>query len=160
MNLRTTFVLIGNTAGLFLVMAVLMLSIGDQFPFSHFPMYATLPESTFCIRVTDADGKLMPVQLAFGVQSSILKKQMVRELKEQKDNGRMKLVSAPPPDIARECGRRVLEWMLDHRPAFDPALVGKAVKLEQVTYTARKGAVKEKVDVLAEGFVKHSRPAP
>lgn len=160
MNLRATFLSIGSTAGLFLVMCVLMLSIGDQFPFSHFPMYSVLPESTMCIRVTDEGGKLIPVQLAFSVQSSILKKQMVRELQEMKAQKKIKLTRSVPLEVSKQCGVRVLDWMLKNRPVRDPALVGKTVKLEQVTYTARKGSVTETVDVLAEGIVAAPKPAP
>lgn len=160
MNLRATFHSIGKTAGLFLIMLVLMLAIGDQFPFSHFPMYSVLPESTICIRVTDGDGRLIPVQPAFSVQSSILKKHMVRELQELKTKGKIKLIRSVPLDASKECGQRVLDWMLKNRPVRDLALVGKTVKLEQVTYTARKGSVIEQIDVLAEGIVAAPKPAP
>lgn len=148
-----------SNAGLFLVMCVLMLAIGDQFPFSHFPMYSVLPESTICLRVTDGAGKLIPVQLAFSVQSSILKKQMVRELQELKSKGEIKIVSSVSLPASKKCGQRVLDWMLKNRPVRDPALAGATVRLEQVTYTAKKGSVKQQVDVLAEGVVPAPKPA-
>lgn len=123
-------------------------------------MYFVLPESTICVRVTEEKGTLIPVQPAFSVRSSILKKQMVRELQELKTAGRIKKISTVSLEASKECGQRVLDWMLAHRPALDPAMVGKRVKLEQVTYTARKGSVTEKVDVLAEGVVVNAKPKP
>lgn len=160
MKLRATLATIADTAGFFLVLSVLMLAIGDQFPFSHFPMYSVLPESAMSIRVVDEAGQRVPVQIAFSVQSSILKKQMIRELNEQKAKGKIKLVSAPSLEVSKECGQRVLDWMLQNRPARDPAMVGKKVKLEQVVFTAKKGSVTEKVDVLAEGIVPEPKAKP
>ena len=159
-NLRSKALAVVDHAGLFLVLTPLMLVIGDQFPFSNFPMYSILPESTMCVRVTDGDGKLIPVQLAFSVQASILKKQMVRELQEMKAQKKIKRLSTASLETSQECGQRVLDWMLKNRPASDPALAGKMVKLEQVTYTATKGSVTERVDVLAEGIVPAPQPKP
>lgn len=156
MKLRATLTTIADTAGFFLVLSVIMLAVGDQFPFSHFPMYSVLPESAMSIRVVDEDGRRVPVQTAFSVQSSILKKQMMRELNEQKVKGRIKRVSAASLEVSKECGQRVLDWMLQNRPACDPAMAGKKVKLEQVVFTAKKGSVTEEAIVLAEGIV----PAP
>jgi len=140
-----------QSAGMFLIMSALMLALGDQFPFSHFPMYSVLPDKVICLRVTDASGTLLPLNPSFGIVTPLLKKQMERELKGMKEARKIKLISAPPAEAEREAGQKVLDWMLAHYQPLQPALAGQTVKLEQVGYQMKSGHVAETVRVLAEG---------
>jgi hypothetical protein len=138
-------------SAMFLIMAALMLIFGDQFPFSNFPMYSVLPDSVICMRVTDSAGKLLPLDPAFGIGTTLLKKQMERELHEMKDAGTINKISDPGLPAAKKAGKVVLDWLLAHHPPRRAELSGQTVKLEQVSYRVKHGEVVEKVDVLAEG---------
>jgi len=152
MPLLTTLLSFARKFGLFVAMLAAMLACGDQFPFSNFPMYSVLPETVICMRLTDTQGKMIPSVPAFNVGTTILKKQMARELQTMKAEGRIKLVSDPPLDAAREAGQRVLDWVLKNHPPREAALTGTIVRLEQVTYAIKKGAISQRVDVIGEGM--------
>lgn len=127
--------------GFFAFMLAAMLLAGDQFPFSNFPMYSILPDSLMSMRLTDAQGNLLPSVPAFGVGTTIIKKQMARELHEMKEKGQIKLIKTVPLDASKEAGQRVLAWVLDNHPPRNPELAGATIKLEQTIYTTQKGSV-------------------
>ncbi len=140
--------------GIFAFMLVAMLICGDLFPFSNFPMYSVLPSSLISMRLTNEKGDLLPSVQAFDVGTTIIKKQMARELHEMKDRGEVDRIQGAPLEVSQKAGQKVLNWLLDNHSVLDPKLVGATVKLEQTTYTASKGSITQKTEVIAEGKAK------
>ena len=139
-------------------MLAAMLVFGDQFPFSDFPMYSVLPDSLISMRITDAEAKLLPSVPAFNVGTTVIKKQMARELNEMKARGEIKLIKKPPLDACKKAGQNVLNWLLENHAPLDPKLSGAVIRLEQTTYTVSNGTITTTTDVIAEGKAKAAKP--
>ena len=138
---------------LFFLMVVLMLTIKEEFPFSNFPMYSVLPESTNCLQLTDADDHVIPIWPVFGGAITVLKKQLNHELSMVKAKGSFKKRDEVPPEILHPAGEKVLKWLLTHFPCKEPKLKGQVIKLQQVTFRVKQGRVVRSVETLAEDRV-------
>ncbi len=136
--------------GLFFVMVALMLIIKEQFPFSNFPMYSVLPDSTICLQLTDAQDKVIPIVPVFGGAITVLKKQLNNEIKVVQSKSAIKKRDDVPPEVTRAAGAKVLRWLLTHFKCNDPKLIGQAIKLQQITFSVKDGRVVREVETLAE----------
>ena len=137
----------------FFVMAGLMLAIKEEFPFSNFPMYSVLPDSTTCLQLTDAQDHVVPIGPVFGGAITVLKKQLNHELKMAQDKGAFKKRDEAPPEIIHAAGAKVLKWLLVHFKCNDPKMKGQPIRLQQVTFSVRQGQVVREVETLAEDRV-------
>ncbi len=63
------------------ILATALYFIGDQFPFSNFPMYSNLPEGADGVFVTTEKGEFVPMTRTFNVSSQTSRKMFTRELK-------------------------------------------------------------------------------
>lgn len=70
--------------------------IGEQFPFSDWPMYATFGPTTTYVYIADAAGNALPHRATFGQSSSILKKRV-----------RAEISAAAPAAASKEEARRL-----------------------------------------------------
>lgn len=66
--------------GACLVVAILLVVIGDQYPFSPFPMYSKLDSSADVLYVADQEGKPLALGPLFNVGSAQAKKRFEKEL--------------------------------------------------------------------------------
>ena len=60
----------------FFFMTALMWVVGEQYPFSHYPMYSRMESQVSCAFVTDENGNVLQLSLYFGVPSSQFSKFM------------------------------------------------------------------------------------
>ena len=139
--------------GVFFVMIALMLTIKENFPFSNFPMYALLPDSTICLQLTDAEDHVVPLWPAFGGSITVLKKQLNHELSMVQKTGAFKKRDETPPEILHAAGTKVLTWLLTHFKCADPQLKGQVIRLQQVKFRVRDHKVSREVETLAEDHV-------
>jgi hypothetical protein len=147
-------------AGLYLAMVVAMLSIGDEFPFSHFPMYGKLPDTVISIRLLDAKGALISTEQSFHLPTSTLKKHIVRELAELKSAGKIQRTQDSSPAVMREVGQKVLDWMLQHYAPQVPELSAATVQLEARRYRVIRGKIDIVPEIVATGRAQPFTPAP
>lgn len=63
-----------------MVIAILLVAIGDQYPFSPFPMYSKLDSSADVLYVADQNGKPLALGKLFNVGSAQAKKRFEKEL--------------------------------------------------------------------------------
>ena len=63
-----------------IIIAILLVVIGDQYPFSPFPMYSKLDSSADVLYVADQDGKPLALGALFNVGSAQAKKRFEKEL--------------------------------------------------------------------------------
>ena len=147
-------------AGIFLAMLAAMLVVGDEFPFSNFPMYGKLPDAVFSMRLVDERGELLASTPDFNVGTTILKKHMEREFHAMKAAGKVKLIANPPPAMAREVGQKVLDWMLQHYPPLKSELGGALVKLEMRRYVVKKRDIVIESQIVGEGRAQPFKPKP
>ena len=134
----------------FFLMVALMLAIKEEFPFSHFPMYSVLPDSTNCLQLVDAEGKIVPIWEVFGGSISVLKKQVNHELSLVRKEKALSRRDDVPPEVMGPIGSKVLKWLLVHFPCKDPARKGQVVKLQEITFKLENGRVERTVKTLAE----------
>ncbi len=139
--------------GIFFVMIALMLIIKEEFPFSNFPMYSLLPDSTICLQLTDAENHVVPIWPAFGGSITVLKKQLNHELSMVQNTGAFKKRDETPPEILHAAGTKVLTWMLTHFKCADPKLRGQVIRLQQVKFRVRDHKVSREVETLAEDHI-------
>ncbi len=136
--------------GLFFVMVALMLIIKEEFPFSNFPMYSVLPESTTCLQLTDTQDKVIPIVPVFGEAITVLKKQLTHEIKMAQEKSAIKKRDDLPPEVTKAAGAKVLRWLLTHFKCNDPQLRGQVIRLQQTTFSLKDGQVVREVETLAE----------
>lgn len=136
--------------GLFFVMVALMLTIKEEFPFSNFPMYSVLPDSTICLQLTDADDHIIPIVPVFGGAITVLKKQLNHEVKMVQEKSAIKKRDDVPPEVTRAAGAKVLRWLLTHFKCKDAKLQGQVIRLQQITFSVQNGQVVREVETLAE----------
>jgi hypothetical protein len=141
-------------AGVYLAMGVAMLVIGEEFPFSNFPMYGKLPESVISIRVLNGAGEMISTQPSFGLPTFVLKKNFVRILGEQKAAGKIKRVQDADQSVLRAIGKEVLDWMLEHHSPRQASFGQAKVQLEVRRYRVVKGRIVITPEIVAVGTAK------
>ncbi len=92
----------------------LCLIIGENYPFSNYPMYATFSDSTYMVYVTDGDGEPVPVFDTFGMRTSVLKKVYHKMALEAARRHRLRIHELEPRHL-EPAGRLALERLLAHR---------------------------------------------
>lgn len=65
-----------------LLMTLLLLIIGEEYPFSNFPMYSGLDDSSDVLFMTDQQDQPLPIHTLFGTSASTQKKVYMSELKK------------------------------------------------------------------------------
>lgn len=85
---------------------ILLQLIGEQFPFSHFPMYSSLGTESELVYMTTADGALLPLQPVFAFRTAAARKQLKTE--------RLKLERAEPGLPAAEVQARTSRTLMDY----------------------------------------------
>jgi len=138
---------------MFFVMAVAMLAFGDQFPFSNFPMYSFLPGNAFFMKLTDDMGRMIPSVPAFGISTSTVKKQMVREMREIKEKESPGKWKSAKKEAATVAGQRALEWLLKNHPARAANLAGTMICLEQTTFSLKRGKIEQETERVGRSLV-------
>ena len=126
------------------------LVIGDQFPFSDYPMYASFANRTFYVHLADGTGQPVPAVASTGLRTSQLKKIYQGELlKEAKRPGRPR--QRMTAEEKRAAGARVLaslktsQWVQREDSKF-PAVV----RLYEVNISLREGRFEKETLLIAE----------
>ena len=120
------------------------LMIGEQYPFSNFPMYSSFGRDTYYVYLADPAGEPLPTVKTVGVTTAILKKiydtELRRELKQLKTQRRR--LSA---EQKRPVGERVLRSL-----AADIAT--PPMRLYEVNLSLEGGRFAKKTELIAEAL--------
>lgn len=131
-----------------LSVAVLFL-VGEQFPFSNFPMYSALADESFYYVVTDSAGNILPYATVFRFRASHASKAYRSEVRKLQKSG------LSPEDSARQAAGRMLGFLVDRaEPERRGALLGNGLVFAEVRVAVENGKLREEKTVLAV------RPAP
>lgn len=101
------------------VTTTLCLLIGENYPFSNYPMYATFSDATYMVYITDQDGKPIPVFDTFGMRTSILKKIYHKEALKALRRNRRRMQQLEAEHLA-EAGHVALVRLVSHRNDMAP----------------------------------------
>lgn len=94
------------------VVALALTGIGDQYPFSPFPMYSDIGEDADVLFLTDQDGKLVPLSSVFGISSAQAKKQFKDSLyRASAGAGKTRNHDQASPEAIAAAARDFLEGM-------------------------------------------------
>ncbi|MEM9480390.1 MAG: hypothetical protein AAGA58_12125 [Verrucomicrobiota bacterium] len=103
---------------LFTLVAVtaLCLSLGENFPFSNFPMYRSFSDYSYYVYFTDADGKPLPIKDLTGHRTSALKKIYNDEVKDTRKEleaagAKIDGYQFMTPEQRKPAGEYTLEWL-------------------------------------------------
>ena len=120
------------------------LIIGEQYPFSNFPMYSSFGRDTYYVYLADPTGQPLPTIQTVGMTTAILKKiydtELRRELKQLRTQRRRL-----SPEQKRPVGERVLRSI-----ATDAA--APPLRLYEVNLTLEGGRFTKKTELIAEAL--------
>ena len=70
----------------FFTLIALCFALGENFPFSNFPMYRSFSDYSYYVYFTDADDKPIPIKELTGHRTSALKKTYDKVIKKTRKN--------------------------------------------------------------------------
>lgn len=124
--------------------AVLLL-IGEQFPFSNFPMYSSLDDESFYFVVTNSKDEILPYATSFRFRASFASKSYKTEYK--------KLVKAgvPKDEASRQSAAKLLDYLVARaEPSVRQELLKGGLRFSEVRIGVKDGELVEKRTVFAE----------
>ncbi len=120
-----------------LVMTVLCLVLGENYPFSNFPMYSSFTHHTYFLYLTDAKGQALKTR-QFGLTSSALKK--IFDRSRRKELERFEGSGSARVSLAEEAAAhsllRYLEGLVAKKPPARKLLAGLQVRHVRVSQKA------------------------
>lgn len=133
-----------------LVFTAACLAIGEQFPFSDFPMYSSFGRETYYVYLADAEGRPLPTLETIGMTTPILKKIYDRELQREVRRLRTKR-RRMSTEQKSPVGARVLQSLqaslARQGPDGEPARV---LRLYEVNISVEDGRFVRRTDLIAE----------
>lgn len=111
------------------VMTAVLWLVGENYPFSNFPMYSNFQPETDYLWISDGNDQPLAVQKVFGHRTSTLKKVFGRNIKSTRDDvkqrtGRGVKLEELPPEAWEAAGVETLRWMcLSTRNAALPPVI-------------------------------------
>ncbi len=112
-------------------LAFVLVAIGDQYPFSPFPMYAKLEPEADVLYVADELGQPLPMAKLFNVGSAQGKKRFEKELL---DVAKTRDYERVPADKVEEAARRFLAALWKDRKTWrTDSLTIKGLKAQIIT---------------------------
>ncbi len=131
------------------ILTVLQLVFRENFPFSHYPMYAGFSDRTYLILVTDEHDRLLAVKSVFGISANFLKGIYDRELRRHAEERQWAGKYCEMPDLARP-GQRVLQFLAGLPAAEGESAPRRKLRLHHVNYVIRDGAFAREQVCVAE----------
>ena len=122
------------------------LLLRENFPFSHFPMYAGLLDFTNYVYLTDEHDRPIATR-RFGLSASTLKKLYHARIG---DGTRIATIRKLSMEELRPAGREVLESMLARPRLRERPLTCRRLRLHQVNLRYRHGSVDREEFLVAE----------
>jgi hypothetical protein len=130
------------------ILALMLVAIGDQFPFSPFPMYAKVDRRAEVFYVTNERDEVVPTSPIFGTSSAQLKKQFEQYLEgiaKTRDYER-----ASEPQLAA-AGDRMLDYLFAKLRAHKVArLKSTRLKIWLLSINAESGTFQKSRRVVGE----------
>jgi hypothetical protein len=140
----------------FTILAVIALCVvGEEYPFSPFPMYDSFEGRTYYVYVSDVMGRPLATEPVFAQRVSDVKKVFASRLDQAKAQMReaghrdVKLGTLPPEKVSA-AAVATLAWLKG--TAVDPAAVDKlgGLQLHRVDLSLRDGRIAEKTSMVGE----------
>ncbi len=123
----------------------LLLIVGENYPFSNFPMYSSLEEEAVYFVVLNDRGEMLPYVTTFRSRSTYVPKALKAERRKLENEGLSSEVALA------QAGRNVL-WYLVHRaePQKRADLLRSGLRLIEVRISVEDSRLKEDETLVAE----------
>jgi hypothetical protein len=129
---------------------VACLVIGEQYPFSDFPMYSSFGKSTYYLYVADENDQPLGSMPTLGMSTPTLKKVFSTEMRKEREalGSRSKKLT---PEQKRVVGERLLARLRASRAAQSPdSPPPSAVRLYEVNISLENGRFQKERVLIAE----------
>lgn len=116
------------------IAVAVLLAVGEQFPFSNFPMYSSMDDEAFYFEVTNAQGEVLPYATVFRFRASHASKAFRSERKKlQKSEG------LSEEEAGKKAGLNMLNFMLARaEPVQRKTALAQGLKFVEVRVKIRK----------------------
>ena len=127
------------------MIALLLQWIGEEFPFSNFPMYSNLSTKSDYLYLTNEEDQPLGCQSIFNLKTDVLKKMYNARLKELKGK------SLDAADGRRQAGRKTLADLSSRQTEKVLQIVGVGgLRLYRVELTRTRGKIDSSTELLVE----------
>lgn len=118
----------------------LLAGVGEQYPFSNFPMYSHLDDHSDVLFVTDLDDRVLPMEELFATSSSTQKKVFMTELKAI-CNPKKRDTRKALPEEKTEAGGKVMARLLTKLDRYAAPKATTGLRLYYKEFTFEKGSI-------------------
>jgi hypothetical protein len=123
----------------------LLLIVGENYPFSNFPMYSSLEEESAYFVVENSRGEMLPYVTSFRSRSTYVPKALKAERRKLEQGGMS-------PEVAlTQAGKNVLLYLVERaEPQKRGNLLGNGLRLIEVRISVEDSRLKEEKTVVVE----------
>lgn len=122
------------------------LGVGEWYPFSNYPMFASIGPESWYVHVTDANDRPLATQSRFGVSTGVLRRMYRARCQAGRGHGED---GAPVmPDAV--AGREILEFLLRNRRPMEPLDDRSGLRLWHTVVSQADGRVVRQARLVAE----------
>lgn len=123
----------------------LLLLVGENYPFSNFPMYARLDEESVYFLVRNGRGEMLPYVTTFRSRSTYVPKALKTERRKLEQEG------LTPEAALIQAGKNVLRYLVERaEPQKQGDLLRNGLRLIEVRISVEDSRLKETETVVAE----------
>jgi hypothetical protein len=124
---------------------VLLLIVGENYPFSNFPMYSSLEEESVYLVVENGRGEMLPYVTTFRSRSTYVPKALKAERRKLEQSG------ISPEAALTQAGKNVLLYLVGRaEPQKRGDLLRNGLRLIEVRISVEDSRLKEEETVVAE----------
>ena len=123
----------------------LLLIVGENYPFSNFPMYSSLEDESAYFVVMDARGEMLPYVTSFRSRSTYVPKALKAERRKLESEG------MNPEAALTQAGKNVLLYLVERaEPQKREGLLRNGLKLIEVRISVDGSGLREDETLVAE----------
>lgn len=145
---RTTVLVLRTPITVLLIYCVISLLLGENYPFSHYPMYSNPGADRSYYVVADASGQPIPIVDLTGITCPKVGK-MYRKKAEVAGKPMGINSSSLPPELQQKVGEEIFAQLRLYARQLNKTLPDKLI-LQKVDISYRDGKVSENPEVLAK----------
>jgi len=135
------------------ILTILNLIVKENYPFSHYPMYATFSQYSNFVFITDEEDKPIPTSKVFGVKSNFIKKIYMSEVKKISLKKNMEPWELSVSDLNKP-GELTLDYLIANADSSYIAKHFKSLKLYDTTICLKDRQIQKNRRLVSEKTIK------
>jgi hypothetical protein len=138
---------------LLFILTVLNLVVRENYPFSHYPMYATFSKYSNFVYITDQEDKPIPMLKVFGLKSNFIKKIYMDEVMKISAKKNKEPWDLSVSDLNKP-GQTALVYLISNVNLSEVAKSFRSIKLYDTTIYLSEGKVQKNRRLVCERILK------